>query len=355
MSNVAVTGLNAVDTPGPGVPVVRCLKESQNFKGNVIGLAYDALEPGILDKDLIHSAYLLPYPRMGSQSLLERICFIHEREHLDAIIPTLDAEILNFIQIQDPLLKLGIHLTLPTEESLTRRAKVNLPKFVEEFGFKTPKTLLVTDPNKISLKEKDLPVFVKGIFYEAYLAYSLDDVFRYVHKIGAKWGYPVLLQEYVEGEEFNATTVGYEGNALGIVCMKKLVLTDKGKGWACVTIKNNDLIDLTRKIIASLKWHGPIEVEVILSKKDHQFYLIELNPRFPAWIYLAKAAGINLPLIALSLAIGDGRAHCNAPLQYQTGVVFSNYTTNLITDLTRIQTLFTTGEIHYAASVLDPH
>jgi carbamoyl-phosphate synthase large subunit len=281
---------------------------------------------------------------MGAQSLLERIRFIHQRERLDAIIPTLDAELQNFIQIQEELLQLHIRLTLPKEESLLKRSKVNLPKFAEEFGFKTPKTSLITDPNKLGLTKKDLPVFVKGIFYEAYLAYTIEDLHCYIQKMSAKWGYPVLLQEYIEGEEFNAATVGNQGSALGIVCMKKLALTDKGKGWACVTIKNDSLIDLTQKIVASLKWHGPIEVEVILSKKDHHFYLIELNPRFPAWIYLAKAAGINLPLICLMLALGE---EWNNTTSYKTGVVFSNYTTNLITDLTRIQTLFTTGEIHY--------
>ncbi len=333
-----------MDTPGPGVPVVRCLKESPNFNGNMIGLAYDALEPGILDDHLLRGAYLLPYPSMGSRSLLERIRFIHQQEHLNAIVPTLDAEILNFIQIQDQLLELDIHLTLPTEASLNRRAKVNLVKFAEAEGLKTPKTWLITDPHQINLPEKEFPIFVKGIFYEAYLAYSMDDVFRYVHKIALKWGYPVLLQEYIEGEEFNATTVGQKGHAVDIVCMKKLVLTDKGKGWACVTIKNDDLIALTQKIVAALRWHGPIEVEVMLSKKDNQFYIIELNPRFPAWIYLAKSAGMNLPFISLLLAMGEKVTQQSA---YQTGIVFSNYTTNLITDLTRIQTLFTTGEIHY--------
>ncbi len=343
-----------MDTPGPGVPVVRCLKEADQFKGNgrralrTIGLAYDALEPGILDANLLSSAYVLPYASMGPQSLLERIRFIHQREKLDAIIPTLDAELLNFIQIQKELTALSIRLILPSEASLMRRAKNNLPQFAKEFGFKTPKTSLVTNPTQISITEKELPVFVKGIFYEAYLAYSIEDVFRYVQKISAKWGYPVLLQEYVEGEEFNAATVGHENNALGIVCMKKIVMTDKGKGWACVTIRNDNLIDLTQKIIAALKWRGPIEVEVILSKKDQQFYIIELNPRFPAWIYLAKAAGINLPVIALMLALGEKWDNTN---DYQTGIVFSNYTTNLITDLTRIQTLFTTGEIHYEKAV----
>jgi carbamoyl-phosphate synthase large subunit len=32
-------------------------------------------------------------------------------------------------------------------------------------------------------------------------------------------------------------------------------------------------------------------------------YLIEINPRFPAWIYLTAAAGQNLPWAAVRLAM----------------------------------------------------
>ncbi len=348
MYNVAVTGLNAVDTPGPGVPVVRCLREHPDFSGNIIGLAYDALEPGILDSSLIDSAYLMPYPSAGKDALFQRILYIHERENLNIIIPTLDSELPNFIKIQDDLLKLGIHLFISTEEQFNTRSKVSLSKFAETYGLKTPKTSLITDPNKIDLKEKDLPVMVKGIFYEAYKANSIEDAASYAHKIAAKWGYPVLLQECIEGEEFNAVAIGNGNSATGIVCMKKLALTDKGKGWACVSIKNNDLIALTEKVVSSLKWRGPIEVEAVLSKKDNGFYLIELNPRFPAWIYLAKAAGINLPYMYLRLALGEDMTDMH---EYKTGVVFSNYTTNLIADLETIQTLFTTGELSYEKAI----
>ena len=44
---IAVTGLNNTDNPGPGVPVIRSLRESDYFDVRIIGLAYENLEPGI--------------------------------------------------------------------------------------------------------------------------------------------------------------------------------------------------------------------------------------------------------------------------------------------------------------------
>lgn len=346
---IAVTGLNAVDTPGPGVAVVRCIKEHPQWQGRVIGLAYDALEPGILDSELIDAAYLMPYPKAGCNALLEKIRYIHEREGLDVIIPTLDSEILNFIQIQDDLRAMGIRMFLPTEEQFTTRSKINLHKLQDEFRIKTPETHLINDINKMPLLTQKFPVMVKGIFYEAYMAYSTEEAVHYALKIAAKWGYPVLIQQHIEGEEFNASAVGDgEGGVMGMACMKKMVLTDKGKGWACVSIKNDGLMELTRRVIKSLKWRGALEVEALYSKAEDAFYLIEINPRFPSWIYLAKAAGINLPYMLMLAALNNGASLPAEEISgYTTGVVFTNYTVNLITDLTRIQTLFTTGEINY--------
>ena len=44
---IAVTGLNNIDSPGPGIPVIRGLKESEAFDVRIIGLSYENLEPGI--------------------------------------------------------------------------------------------------------------------------------------------------------------------------------------------------------------------------------------------------------------------------------------------------------------------
>lgn len=349
MYNIAVTGLNACDTPAPGIAVIRCLKEHPDYNGRIIGLAYDALETGVLDRRSVDSAYLLPYPKSGKDALIERIMYIHGKERIDFIIPTLDAEILNFILVKDRLSSCGINFFMPTERQFTRRSKVNLSKFAKEAGIKAPRTLLVSEPGRIDIKKDDLPVIVKGLLYEAYIAYSIDDASHYVERIAKKWGYPVIIQEYIDGEEFNSVAVGDgKGGISGIVCMKKLIFTDKGKGWACVSIKNDELIGLTENIVRTLSWRGALEVEALYSKRDDCFYLLEINPRFPAWIYLAKASGINLPHIYMQHAMGMDVAPRR---DYKTGIVFSNHTVNLIADIKRIETIFTKGEIAYEKDI----
>ena len=64
--NIAVTGLNAIDSPGPGIAVIRGLREAKSFDVRIIGLAYESLEPGIYMHDLIDRTYYIPYPSKAS-------------------------------------------------------------------------------------------------------------------------------------------------------------------------------------------------------------------------------------------------------------------------------------------------
>jgi carbamoyl-phosphate synthase large subunit len=49
-----------------------------------------------------------------------------------------------------------------------------------------------------------------------------------------------------------------------------------------------------------LNWSGPLEVEMLRCKQG-EYHLIEINPRFPAWIYLSAAVGCNLPWALVKL------------------------------------------------------
>ena len=349
MCNVAVTGLHAGDTPTAGIPIVRSLKEHTDWKGRIVGLTYDSFDPGILNNQFLDAGYLLSYPRSGKKAFLERIKYIHEKEMLHAIIPNADAELPSFIMIQEELSKIGIKVFLPTEEQLKRRSKINLSRLSSELKLKPLKTKIISDLNFINLKGLIFPLLVKGDLYEAYIAYSYGEMLHWAGRIIKKWGYPVLLQEYIEGEEYNAAALGDgTGKTLSVVCMKKLIVTEKGKGWAGISIKHPELMELVTNIVRTLNWRGALEVEVIYSKKHNQFYLIDLNPRFPAWIYLATASGINLPFMYLQLVLGNTvRENFN----YKPGVVFTNYVTSVITDFSVIDTLLSNGEIRHEKSI----
>src|SRR6185369_12576722 len=73
---IAVTGLNATDNPAPGVGVLRAL-QAANPRDTLIGLAYDALDPGIYARDLAAEVFLIPYPSHGVDAFLDRLEYVH--------------------------------------------------------------------------------------------------------------------------------------------------------------------------------------------------------------------------------------------------------------------------------------
>ena len=74
---IAVTALNAVDSPGPGVAVIRAIRECPDFEVRIIGLSYESLEPGLYMHDIVDKTYSIPYPSAGTDALLGRLIYIH--------------------------------------------------------------------------------------------------------------------------------------------------------------------------------------------------------------------------------------------------------------------------------------
>lgn len=56
--------------------------------------------------------------------------------------------------------------------------------------------------------------------------------------------------------------------------------------------------------LSALEWVGPVEGEFIRDEISEQFYLIEVNPRFTAWISFSAHLGLNHPYAAARLAMG---------------------------------------------------
>ena len=135
---VAVTGLNNIDSPGPGIPVIRGIRESKDFDVRIIGLAYEHLEPGIYMSDLVDKTYMIPYPAEGKDALFSRLLEIHSKEKLDVIIPNFDAELFSFIKLEKKLEELGIKTYLPSLEQFEERNKSNLSAYGKKYGVNVP-------------------------------------------------------------------------------------------------------------------------------------------------------------------------------------------------------------------------
>ncbi len=352
--SIGVTGLNATDNPGPGISLIRALRADPAFKGRIIGLAYDPLEPGLYAGDLIDSAYMIPFPSQGVEILRHRLRHIQSVSGMDMVIPTLDSELSGFIELEEELKNLGIRSFLPTKDQYEMRSKIRLRELCLQAGLHAPQTIVIADQEALYRLAEEVmyPLVIKGIFYGAWIANNIEESLAAFHKIKAQWGLPVVVQEFLAGEEYDILAVGDgEGDMVGAVSMKKTYLTDKGKGWAGVTVKDPRLLEIAERFIHVTKWRGPCEVE-ILKTRDEKYYIIEINPRFPAWTYLSAGAGQNLPAALVQLAHGiDPR-----PLPaYQAGIMFVRISLEQITSINTLEKIISTGEIHYPPEAIGNH
>lgn len=343
---IAVTGMNAKpENPGPGLAVARSLRLAYGDTARIIGLSYDVLDAGLYLSEFCDASYLLPYPSAGEQQLLERLQYIQQQEGIDILIPCLDAELISFTRLRDELVETGIRMLLPEREQLLARNKDRLDDLAKRAGIRYPETKNITHTDFFYQCHDQgwrYPMVVKGLFYDAAIVHNADEGAAAFQKIAAEWGLPVLVQRYAKGHEVNLVALGDgTGEMLGAVMMRKQAVTEKGKAWSGITIMDSKLEEVARKLVHALKWPGPLEVEILKEEKSGQYLLIEINPRFPAWIYLATASGVNLPAALVSLIQGEA-LKLQPP---EIGKMMIRYAQEIVIDIQTFESITITGAI----------
>jgi len=339
---IGISGINAVDNPGPGVGVARSLKKDKGLNAKIVGLVYDAMEPGVYMDWLIDKSFMMPYPSGKFEMIIDRLLYIKKRSGLDFIIPNLDVELPVYIKYADELARNGIKTFLPSDANFRLRGKDKIPDVAANISIKVPKTEIVTSYDDLlsAIDKIGFPLMVKGAYYKAHKAYTTQEAISHYHEIVAEWGYPIIVQQVVSGEEMNVVGVGDgEGGSLGNVGVKKLWVTSQGKIWTGVSVKNEKMMAATEAFIKKYKWKGPFEMECIVNGDD--VYLIEINPRFLAWSFFAAELGINLPANMVRRAFNMKADETSI---FEAGKLFIRYTYELVTNMDAFQNIVTAGE-----------
>lgn len=342
---IAVTGINASDNPAPGLGVIKSLKHACTDT-EIIGLAYDAMEPGIYLDEYLDRSFMIPYPSAGEEVLVERLLYIQSKTGLNMVIPTLDSEIPFYIRAADELRKHGITTFLPSMKQFRSRDKINLAAIAEQAGINFPEQEVIHSSDELIACAGKLgfPLIIKGAQYTAHYANNMHEALSHFSTVAARWGFPVIVQQVVTGEEMNVIGIGDgEGGTPGLVAIKKISKTDIGKIWTGVTVNHPGLLKAARDFVGHTKWRGAFELECIVH--SNKVHLIEINPRFPAWVYFATQVGINLPELLVQCA-DDKPLALDAPHHpvYDTGKLYIRYTEEKVCNMSTLQNMVTLGE-----------
>ncbi|HEX8721320.1 MAG TPA: ATP-grasp domain-containing protein [Pyrinomonadaceae bacterium] len=298
---IYVSGLYCGTNPQPGVGIARSLRAGYP-EATLVGVEYSNRSSGLHWKDFDELWLQRPWEELSLEDYGSRI-----RDLLDSGALWVSGSDLESLWLSDVFPEGHPNLLTPPGAALKQITKPAV-RAAEGLPLRIP-TFISTDCSDWEIhafcRQHDWRVWLKGPYYDASRVGSWGD-FEYVRGALSKvWATERLfVQAHVTGYEESVVLSAYKGELAGCVRMRKREITPEGKTWAGdVTEVPEEFAAKLREIVRRLDWTGGAELEMVRDAEG-QLWLLEWNPRFPAWIHGATIAGRNMPALLVEAATG---------------------------------------------------
>ena len=216
---------------------------------------------------------------------------------------------------------------LPCPESYEMAVdRLKLIKVAQRAGVPVPNTRAFNDPGDVEVfPAVSKPRFEKGGavgFRKIHDSSGIKEALELGRRVG-----PLVLQEYVPGDSTNMRTCNLlfddRSRPRAIFTMRKIRERFSTGGPTIVGVSSNDpnIVELAVNLLTEMKWRGVAEVEFKIDPRDGVPRLMEVNPRFWAYLRLPVACGVNFPKLLYRLSIGEDFDLVN---EYPVGVGYVN-------------------------------
>ena len=300
---VFVSGVASGTNPSPGVGVARCLRAAFPA-ARLVAVDYSRQSAGLGWPDF-DEAVVRPSWTRGRES--RHVAYVRSRVAAGGLwISCLDLEL--------PLLAKHFpgRRNVPCPPASTLRLARKPPAGIgRRLGLPLPPSFRIGKASDSALasfcREHGWPIWVKGPHYGAAAAWSWYELEPAVRSMAALWGgrEGLFLQAHGDGEDVTLAFAALRGGFLGAALLEKLDRTAEGKVWTgrvspVPAARERRL----RAFVRATRWSGGGEIECVRDPFS-RLWLIECNPRFPAWIYGAALAGQNLPARLVAAISGE--------------------------------------------------
>ena len=345
---MAITGLNVGDNPQPGLSIGRCLRRAGELSGlTLLGITYDLQWTGVHDGEVFEAVHMLPPPWLDEETFVKRLLGTCREAGVRAILPCLDADIAVLARHQDAVHCAGVRTFGPTRETLDALWGL--------WGSAQLVLGAVTIPRSaVAYAGHEIPRVLGGFAYPLVLRSAVGEIAKVAtaaeaHVVGGRflqwWGGPLVFREWIEGEDYQVVALASKGALLGAVGVKVLTRGSNGSVWAVVTVADADLVACTRAILGHTRWTGPLLLEFVKETWSGRVWLMGTSPRFPVWVEAARAAGQNLPAVAVEMALKGRINRARQPGAYEAGLVWAMTSRDEISDVAVLAELGNTGRV----------
>ena len=281
MNVVAVTGVGG----GVGQSILKSLAGSQYV---VIGMDSDFLAAGLYTTS---KSFLIPDAE--SIDYISRLLEICKDEKVSLLFPGLDAELMVLAKNRERFKAIGTTVIVSEERVIEiSNDKMETYNSLKALGVNVPSTWPLDEFTK---KDCVFPLIIKQRVGGArsknvFLAHNEHDFDVALSQIRVDRS-NIIVQEYIEGEEYTCGTVNLEGLCKAVIIMRRL-LRD-GDTYKCFTENNSVIEDTVMKTVASIKPFGACNVQ--LRMKNGVPWIFEINARCSGTTASRTLCGFNEP------------------------------------------------------------
>lgn len=309
MTAVYCSGLFSGPNPSPGLGVARSLREAFS-ELDLVGVDYSTRSTGLHHPVFDEVWMQRPWRELDLDSYASAI---GERLDADSLwISGLDLETRWLAHAVGP----HPRLLSPSTAALTAVEKP-AADLARRLGLFIPPTISTRQDDwelHAFGREHGWRLWLKGPHYQAARVNGWRSLQHVRTHLADTWSTDELhLQAHIPGAEESIIFAASEGTLLAARHMRKAILTEEGKTWGGSIGEVGDVVpDVGAALeieLARLAWTGGGEIEMLRSS-DGALWLIECNPRFPAWMHGVTLSGANLPAALVAATTGRDPAAC---------------------------------------------
>lgn len=287
--------------------------------GYVIAADMTKMAPALYEADRFYQV-----PRITEDGYLSTVFEICHTEHVGIVLSLIDPELSLLAANSEEFAKIGV-LIVGSNENLCNLCldKLEMYAWLVGHGYQTPLTYIDQDSLLEDIHSENMryPVFAKPRKGSASLnisrAYNKRDI-EYLLSVDNE----LIFQEYMLGEEIGADVYIdlVSGEVVSIFTKKKLVMR-AGETDKAVSFKDDKLFALIERFVLEAGFRGQVDID--LFKREGQYYISEVNPRFGGGYPHAYECGCNH--INLILNNAKGIANAKQIGNYKEGIYMMKY------------------------------
>ena len=237
-------------------------------------------------------------PPIKDQSYIPFLIDFCAREQIDALIPTIDTDLLILAENKDLFKTTKVVISNPDKIRLCRDKRYTADYFMS-VGLKSPSPV-----DDIDLYTGGFPAFIKpkdgSSSINAYKVENEDEL-----RTMAEMVPDYIIQKYISGTEYTVDIFcDFEGNPIYITPRIRLAVRS-GEVLKTQIFQDQTIINEMKQLISDYKPCGAITIQLIRDDSTGNDYYIEINPRYGGGAPLSIKAGADSAVAMLRLLNGE--------------------------------------------------